>query len=254
MTIRFASLGSGSKGNGTLVEIGDTCVLVDCGFSIRETEKRLGHLGRQPQDISAILVTHEHSDHGRGVAPLAKKYSIPVVMTAGTARALKPEGLEDLRLVNAQASFSVGGIEVTPVAVPHDAREPVQYVFVRHRLKLGILTDLGCITPHVINSFDGCVGLLLEANHDPELLAMGAYPASLKRRVGGDWGHLNNGQAAGLLARIDRRRLRVLVMGHISQHNNRVDLVRDALAPYQDELPNVHYACQQQGFHWQVVD
>ncbi|KJS08056.1 MAG: beta-lactamase [Gammaproteobacteria bacterium BRH_c0] len=254
MTIRFASLGSGSKGNGTLLESAGTCVLVDCGFSIRETEKRLARLGCRAEDISAILVTHEHSDHGRGVVPLAKKYSIPVVMTAGTARALNPAGLQEIRLINAQAAFAVGGMTVTPVAVPHDAREPVQFVFTRHQRRVGILTDLGCITPHVLSSYDGCDGLLLEANHDAALLAGGAYPASLKRRVGGDWGHLNNGQAAGLLARIERRRLQVLVMGHISQQNNHVDLVRDAVAPYQDDLQNVHYACQEEGFHWQVVD
>lgn len=254
MTLRLASLGSGSKGNGTLVEAGSTCVLVDCGFSIRDTEARLARLGRTPADLSAVLVTHEHSDHGRGVVPLARKYGIPVMLTAGTARALGPEGLRDVRLISAHEAFILGALQVTPVAVPHDAREPVQFVFSSGGRRLGVLTDLGSITPHVVASFSQCDGLLLEANHDPEMLARGPYPPALKRRVGGDWGHLSNGQCAQLLARVERQRLQVLILGHISQHNNTVALVADAVAPWRDGLHNVHYACQSQGFDWQLID
>lgn len=254
MTIRLASLGSGSKGNGTLVESNSTCLLVDCGFSVRDTEARLARLGRSPADLAAILVTHEHSDHGRGVVPLARKHGIPVVLTAGTARALDPTGLGEVRVIGAEAPFALGDFTVTPVAVPHDAREPVQFLFARGRRRLGVLTDLGCITPHVAASFGECDGLLLEANHDLDMLARGPYPPALKRRVGGDWGHLNNGQCAELLARIERRRLQVLVLGHISQHNNTVGLVAEAVSPWRDELHNVHYACQSEGFDWQVID
>lgn len=254
MAIRLASLGSGSKGNGTLVESGDTCVLVDCGFSVRDTERRLARLGRTGNDLAAILVTHEHSDHGRGVLPLARKYRIPVILTAGTARALNSDGAAEVRIIDTRNAFAVGGLAVTPVAVPHDAREPVQFVFARGGRRVGVLTDLGCITPHVVASFSGCDGLLLEANHDPEMLARGPYPPALKRRVGGDWGHLSNRQCAELLARIERRCLQLVVLGHISQHNNTVALVEEAVSPYREELHDVHYACQSEGFDWRVVD
>lgn len=254
MAIRLASLGSGSKGNGTLVESGNSCVLVDCGFSVRETERRLARLGRTATDLTAILVTHEHSDHGRGVLPLARKYRLPIILTAGTARALNPAGADEVRVIDTRNPFAVGSFEVTPVAVPHDAREPVQFIFARDGRRVGVLTDLGCITPHVVESFNGCDGLLIEANHDPDMLAHGPYPPALKRRVGGDWGHLSNQQCAGLLARIDRRCLQLVVLGHISQHNNTVALVEEAVSPYREELHDVHYACQAEGFDWRLID
>lgn len=251
--MRFASLGSGSKGNATLVESGDTCVLVDCGFSVRETERRLARLGREPGDLAAILVTHEHGDHWRGVAPLARKFDLPVYMTAGTARAVKAT-LPRLSLIDRRAPFAVGALAVTAVTVPHDAREPVQFLFRRGPRTVGVLTDLGCITPHVVEHYKDCDGLLLEANHDPAMLAQGPYPPGLKRRVGGDWGHLNNGQAATLLAQVERRRLQKLVLGHISLQNNRQALVAAAIDDYQGELNSVHYACQDEGFDWQLID
>jgi len=254
MTIRFASLGSGSKGNGTLVESGDTCLLVDCGFSVRETDRRLARLGRSGHDLSAILVTHEHGDHGRGVAALARKYGLPVYLTAGTLRGLQRHAPAAPGIVCGQQAFEVGGITVTPVTVPHDAREPVQFHFTVAGRRLGILTDLGCITPHVVNSFHDCDGLLLEANHDTGMLGSGPYPAALKRRVGGDWGHLNNGQAVQFLHAVERRRLQVLVLGHISQQNNAVGLVAEAVAPLRQDLHQMHYACQEQGFDWHRID
>jgi len=254
MAIRFASLGSGSKGNGTLVESGDTCVLVDCGFSVRETEARLTRLGRCVQDLSAILVTHEHGDHGRGVAALARKYDLPVYLTAGTLRGLQRSAPQAPRIICAEQLFTVGGISVTPVTVPHDAREPVQFLFSAAGRRLGVLTDLGCVTPHVVESFNGCDGLLLEANHDTAMLGSGPYPPALKRRVGGDWGHLNNGQAVQFLQAVERRRLQVVVLGHISQQNNKVELVADAVAPLRPDLHQVHYACQEQGFDWHQID
>ena len=254
MAIRFASLGSGSKGNGTLVESGDTCLLVDCGFSVRDTERRLARLGRVGGDLSAILVTHEHGDHGRGVAALARKYGLPVYLTAGTLRGLQSSPPPAPRIVSGEERFAVGGITVTPVTVPHDAREPVQFLFAAGGRRIGVLTDLGCITPHVVDSFNGCDGLLLEANHDIDLLSAGPYPQALKRRVAGDWGHLNNGQAAELLHAVERRCLQVLVLGHISQQNNAVHLVAQAMDPLRHDFHQVHYACQDQGFDWHRID
>lgn len=251
--MRFASLGSGSKGNATLVEWRDTCLLVDCGFSIKETELRLARLERRPEQLTAILVTHEHGDHMRGVMPLARRYNIPVMMTAGTAKAAGHEARTGITLVADMQELSIGQLRVEPVAVPHDAREPVQFVFRSPENCLGVLTDLGSISPHVVDRYRECDGLLLEANHDTGMLANGPYPYPLKRRVGGDWGHLNNTQSADLLGAINARRLQTLVLGHISRKNNHPDRVRAAVGALTAHVPTVLYACQDAGFPWQVL-
>lgn len=254
MALRFASLGSGSKGNGTLVEGGDSCLLLDCGFSGRETERRLARLDRSGHDLTAIVVTHEHSDHVGGVLPLARKYRLPVYMTAGTASRAVPRGYERLHLVKPQQGFTLGALQLTPIAVPHDAREPVQYVFEHGGHRLGVLTDLGSLTPSVVSGFSGCDGLLLEANHDSDLLRLGPYPPQLKRRVGGNLGHLNNHQAASLLCQLEKRKIQTLVLGHISLKNNSLTHVATAVAPHLEGVGNVMYACQEQGFPWQVIE
>ncbi|MGD9662368.1 MAG: MBL fold metallo-hydrolase [Porticoccaceae bacterium] len=255
MALAFASLGSGSKGNGTIVEGGSGCVLIDCGFSVKETERRLSRLGRSGEDLSAILVTHEHSDHIRGVLPLARKYRLPVMMTRGTAAAVAGmNGYEKLTLIAPHQCFYVDSLEITPVTVRHDAREPVQFVIGRNQRKVGVLTDLGSITQNVIDYFDSCDGLLLEANHDQQLLLSGQYPYYLKQRVGGDWGHLNNYQSASLLSRIERRKIQTLVLGHISLKNNSWERISEAVSPYIETIGNVVYACQEQGFSWQVIE
>ncbi|MGY8849382.1 MAG: MBL fold metallo-hydrolase [Pseudomonadales bacterium] len=249
--MRFASLGSGSKGNATLIEWRDTCVMVDCGFSIKETTLRMAKLGKQPQDLNAILVTHEHSDHWKGVMPLANKFGIKVYLTAGC---LKSRDLKnpttDFHIIDSHTEFQVGDLTVTPVPVPHDAREPVQYLFNSLNHKLGVLTDIGSLTPHVEAQYDNCHGLLLEANHDLDMLAMGPYPAFLKDRVSGQWGHLNNQQTARLLANVDQSLIQQLVIGHISDKNNSLDKVRDAVEKVYTGQGNLHYACQQEGFDW----
>lgn len=249
--MRFASLGSGSRGNSTLVEARDTCLMIDCGFSIRETERRLGALGKHPTDISAILVTHEHSDHLKGVLPLASKYRLKVFMTAGCARHL-PEDCElsGLEVIDSHNDFNFGDLKISPVPVPHDAREPVQYTIQGNDLRFGILTDLGSLTPHIENCYADCDGLLMEANHDQEMLANGPYPEYLQRRVGGNWGHLNNQQTATLLSRIDQGRLKQLVLGHISEKNNCLSKVRSAVEDVFRGSGQVSYATQREGFDW----
>ncbi len=248
--MKFASLGSGSKGNATLVRDGESCLLIDCGFSLKEVERRLARLQFCPDDISAILVTHEHGDHARGVAAFSRKYKTPVYMTAGTRRALDAN-IDQLELIDSShRAFHCASFEVTPVAVPHDAREPVQFVLRNQRHTLGLLTDLGSITQHVVECFQHCDGLLLEANHDTEMLANGPYPPSLKRRVGGDWGHLNNLQARWLLDNICLDKIQQLVLGHISEKNNSLPLVKQAVDNIAVKLPSVNYACQNQGFDW----
>lgn len=230
MAFRFASLGSGSRGNATLVEAGETCLLVDCGFPARDFVARCEALGFDPARLDAILVTHEHGDHVRGVGAVARRFGIPVWMTPGTRAAADPGRVDSLNLFHSHAgAFRIGAVEVQPVPVPHDAREPTQFVFGYGRQRLGLLTDLGSITPRVVDAFDGVDALLLECNHDPDLLANGPYPPGLQARVGGRFGHLANDQAAELLAAIEQRRLSHLVAAHLSEKNNAPALARAAL-------------------------
>jgi phosphoribosyl 1,2-cyclic phosphodiesterase len=251
--MRFASLGSGSKGNATVVKYADTLVLIDCGFSVKETEKRLMRLGLEASDLYSILVTHEHSDHLKGIPSLAKKYQCPVYMTAGTRQSLNDCSSIDLRIIDSHSCFHVNDLELTPVPVAHDAREPVQFVLRGGELTLGILTDLGSVTPHVLDSYGSCDGLLVEFNHDVDMLASGPYPEMLKRRVGGEWGHLSNQQALHLLNNIAAERLQRLIIGHISQKNNSLELVKTAVAALQEKVSTVIYAEQNEGFPWQEL-
>lgn len=230
MPFRFASLGSGSRGNATLVEAAGTRVLVDCGFAARDFIDRCGCLGFDPATLDAILVTHEHGDHIRGVGAVARRFGLPVWLSHGTWRAGRCGDLGQVERFGGHAGgFTIGQIAIEPVPVPHDAREPTQFVFSHGETRLGLLTDLGSITPRVIAAFDAVDALLLECNHDVDLLDNGPYPPSLRARVGGRFGHLNNEQAAAFLAAIDRSRLRHLVAAHISEQNNRPELALERL-------------------------
>lgn len=252
--MQLASLGSGSRGNATLVRRGDSALLIDLGFGLRTTVQRLAALGIEASRIEACLVTHEHSDHLSGVAAFARRYAVPVYLTEGTRRAWAGrESLDgiDIRAVDLHVPFQVSDFEVTPVPVPHDAREPVQYVIAAGESRLGILTDLGRITPVVETAYGRCTALLVEANHDLEMLRYGGYPPALKRRVGSDWGHLNNTQTARFVERMrSHGNLRHLIVGHISQQNNRPDLVAACIEPVCADLHSVHYATQDAGLDW----
>lgn len=228
--MRFASLGSGSRGNATLVEAGATRVLIDCGFSCTETERRLGRLSLRAQDLGAILVTHEHSDHISGVARLSRRYGIPVWMTAGTEAMHQGGELAAWHCFSGHESFTVGELEIQPFPVPHDAREPCQFVLSDGAVRFGVLTDTGSITAHMLRALEGLDALFLECNHDAGMLARGPYPPRLKERVGGRLGHLSNEQAAEILNKIDISRLQHLVAAHVSDKNNLPALVREALA------------------------
>jgi len=252
--MRFASLGSGSKGNATVVQAGDTLLMIDCGFSMRETTRRLALLGLQPGQLDAILVTHEHSDHCSGVASFSRKHSIPVYLTHGTYSSGRCDNCFSPRHFSLNEHFDIGALEVKAVAVPHDAREPCQYRFFYEGKSLGVLTDLGSITPHVVDSYRGCDGLVLEFNHDRQLLQDGIYPHHLKRRVGGDWGHLNNMQAAALLDKIDHADLRHLVVAHVSENNNSRLHAEQALLSVLESLDDVIWADQANGFGWLSLD
>jgi len=252
--MRFASLGSGSRGNATLVETASTLVMVDCGFSCRETERRMARLGRSPDELSALLVTHEHGDHIRGVPVLARKYGLPVWSTNGTGLLLQEEVLPALHRFDAHAGMAFGDLEIHPYTVPHDAREPCQFVFSDGTLRLGVLTDTGRITAHICEALDRCDALLLECNHDPVMLAQGPYSSHLKARVGGPLGHLSNAQAAELLGRIDTTRLQHVVAAHLSDKNNHPELARDALAAALDCEPEwIAIAGQETGLDWRTL-
>ena len=248
--MRFASLGSGSKGNGTLLESADSCLLIDCGFTVKDTERRLARLGRAASDLSAILVTHEHSDHIKGVLPLARKYRIPVYCSHGTAAYGELRASPLWRQLTLGHSLRIADIEIMPVAVPHDAREPCQFVFQRAAKRFGLLTDLGSISALVRQQYADCDALLLECNHDVEMLQAGPYPPTLKQRVGGDWGHLNNAQAASLLGSACIERLQHVVMAHLSEQNNTPALARAAIAPHLDRSEALLSADQEAGFDW----
>ena len=251
--MRFASLGSGSKGNATLVRAGDTLLMVDCGFSLRETVRRMERLGVRPEQLDAILVTHEHSDHCAGVAALSRRFGVPVYLSHGTAGTGRCDGSHHLHRFNAEDCFSIGCLEVRAVTVPHDAAEPCQFLLSWEEQTLGILTDLGSVTSHVANSFSPCHSLLLEFNHDLPMLLGGSYPPALKRRVGGDWGHLNNTQAADLLRQLGGARAGHLVVAHISENNNSRHKAEEALLSVLDSLERVVWAEQGKGFDWLPV-
>jgi len=252
--IRFASLGSGSRGNATIVEAGSTRIMLDCGFSETRFRQRLAQRELEPSQIDAILVTHEHSDHINGVGAVARKHGIPVYMTRGTAAQEKHGNLTQLHFIDVHDCFSIGDLQIQAYPVPHDAREPVQFVFSDGDVRLGILTDVGSPTQHIVESLNGCDALILECNHDVDMLAKGPYPSYLKQRVGGNYGHLSNAQAGSLLASLDTSSLQHIVAAHISDKNNTEELACEALAQALGCSENeIILAEQEDGLAWLSV-
>ncbi len=251
--MRFALLGSGSEGNALVVEVGQSRVLMDCGFSLTETIARLSRIGLQPEQLNGIVVTHEHGDHIGGVARLARKFALPVFLTHGTLRSQSTAFFElpAVTEINPHLPFFIGEVQVQPYPVPHDASEPVQYVFGDGLRRLGVLTDAGCSTPHIEATLSGCDALVLECNHDTDMLANGEYPYHLKQRVGGRFGHLNNFDAAALLARLDNRKLQYIIAAHLSHKNNTRELAVCALTRASPWAENkISVATQDEGLNW----
>ncbi|MGK0270676.1 MAG: phosphoribosyl 1,2-cyclic phosphodiesterase [Cocleimonas sp.] len=256
--IRFASLGSGSKGNATLIESGvkdsDTRILLDCGFSTKEVELRLAKHQRKANSIDAIVITHEHSDHITGVGRLARKYNIPVWLTAGTWHKCRDSAFPETHFIDSHNSFEINDLHLHPFPVPHDAREPCQFVFSDGVYQLGIATDLGSITPHVVSSLNNVDALLLECNYDSDMLLNGVYPPKLKQRVSGDKGHLDNRQATHLLKSIKLDKLKHVIGMHVSEKNNTQEFAENALCIGMDcESNEVSIACQIEGFGWREL-
>ena len=233
--MRFCSLGSGSGGNATVVEAGTGAslrrVLIDCGFTLRELDRRLARVGLAANDLDAVFVTHEHGDHIGSAVALARRNRLPLWMSRGTWRAVRrPELPSPVRFARDGEPIAVGDLELHPFTVAHDAEEPLQLRCVHAGRRLGVLTDVGSITPHMLNNLQDCHALLLECNHDREMLAASSYPASLKARIGGRYGHLDNTTSAEILAACLHDGLRHLVAAHLSEQNNRPERVRAALA------------------------
>ncbi|MEY4583817.1 MAG: hypothetical protein RJB10_314 [Pseudomonadota bacterium] len=275
--LRYKNLSSGSTGNATLVEASSkhstkpNRVLVDCGMRLSRLLELLTAADVLPTDIDAIFITHEHSDHIGCVTQLASRYSIPVWASSGTHAALQDmqlklrakqpthsqlvPGFEALvRIAADTCPIDIGNLQLNPFTVPHDAREPLQLTCSDGNIKLGILTDLGHASRHVIDSIAGCNALLLESNHDEEMLSNSKYPAFLKARVGGDYGHLSNTQAAGLLSAVMHDKLRHVSAAHLSQQNNHPLLAQSALADVLGCLPaDIFAACPETGTPWMTV-
>ena len=254
--MRFASLGSGSEGNGLLVESGATRILVDCGFNLQETTRRLARLGLEPSDLAAVLITHEHDDHCGGVARLARRYDLRVYLTYGTLIALGPRSsmMPHVSVIDSHTPFVIGDLEIHPYPVPHDAREPSQFVFGDGDRRLGLLTDTGDSTPHIQRMLSGIDALVLECNHDLELLMNGPYPPSLKRRISGRLGHLDNDTAARIVASIDCSHLQHFVAAHLSAQNNTPELARTAMsASLKCEPGWIAVASQSEGLDWRQI-
>ncbi len=276
--LRFKSLSSGSTGNATLVEAVGGCgsasatrLLVDCGLGLQRLTAALGVAGVMPSEIDAIFITHEHGDHLGCVAQFASRYRIPVWASSGTHAALKDMRLKQeakqtrqaklapnfddlIRVAQDTCAVDLGELQLTPFTVPHDAREPLQLTCTDGASKLGILTDLGHASRHVLEQLVACHALLLECNHDTEMLANSSYPAFLKSRVGGDFGHLSNTAAASLLASLHHTGLRHVAAAHLSQQNNRPELAQNSLATVLGCQPtDVLIATADQGTPWLSV-
>jgi len=259
VTLRFRSLGSGSSGNATVIQARDgaqvTHLLVDCGLGIRELHKRLGRAGMLADQVDAIFITHEHADHIGCVRQFALRERIPVYMSHGTYMGMGQPDFEGLlRIACDGMQFTIGAMQVSPFTVPHDAREPLQLTCTDGDGRLGVLTDLGRPSDHVLSQLAGCATLLLECNHDPRMLEASTYPAFLKRRIGGGWGHLANEAAAAIAQALRPSGLRQVVAAHLSEQNNRPDLARAALAQAMERDPlEITVADGANGCEWVVA-
>ena len=253
--MRFASIGSGSAGNCLVVEQTNTRLLLDCGFTPNEVLKRLQKLDLMPEQITGILVTHEHDDHAKGAFKFAAKYNVPVWLSHGTLRMCEryiPEKADiQINIIDSHTQFSIENIQINPYPVPHDAREPTQFTFSDGNHKLGVLTDAGSSTSHIETILSACDALVLECNHDLHMLENGPYAWPLKKRVGSRLGHLDNQSAAALLAKLDNSKLKHIIAAHLSAKNNKAELAKNALSKVLNCAQDwVGIAEQTDGFAW----
>lgn len=229
--MKLCILGSGSAGNSIYIA-GEGCsFLIDAGLSRRELEGRLASVGAALSEIGAILISHEHHDHIRGLAVLCKSHGVPVYVNRQTASAIIQKGIpaERLRFFKNGSEFAVGGVTVRPFSVPHDASDPVGFIVCAGSMRIGIVTDCGHPSETVKRMLRGCNALVVEANHDQDLLNNGPRHVSLKERIRSDVGHLSNDTAAELLSEIVSQELSDVFLAHLSEECNRPDLARTAV-------------------------
>ena len=260
--LRFKSLGSGSSGNATLVEArsgtNTTRLLIDCGLRLRDLEARLIEAGTSAEELNAIFITHEHGDHIGCARSFVKRYSTPLWMSQGTWLAISDEAWQPhANLFNVARDgypIELGNMQALPFTLPHDAREPLQLRCSDGNRHVGIVTDLGHPSSHVVASLQGCHALLLEANHDPDLLQASTYPNFLKQRVAGPWGHLANHAAADLLQKVMHDQLSNVLAAHLSERNNTPTLARTSLSHALNCAPSeVNVADPVTGSEWVTV-
>lgn len=230
--LRLVPLGSGSPGNATLVEIGETRVLVDAGLSAKRLALYLDEIGVPPSSVHGVLLSHEHQDHARGAERFSRRHGVPVISAWETLEALdlSPSHLEGWRPIEPGEPFEIGEVKVDPFSVPHDAARPMGFVLEGEGLKVAVATDLGQATTVVAQRLRGCDVLMIESNHDETMLRDGPYPWQIKQRVAGRLGHLSNEEAAALVEYTAHDNCRFVVLAHLSEHNNRPDLARKAVS------------------------
>lgn len=230
MELRYSPLFSGSSGNSIYVGCGETHLLVDAGKPGVTITNELLKIGVQPSQLTAILVTHEHSDHCSGVGVLARRYKLPVYATAGTWEGMEARvGRLDPQqrcVMDAGSDFYLGDMDILPFATPHDANEPVGLCFEHRGARFAIATDIGCPRKGWMNAVMGADAVLLESNYDPDMLKAGSYPYELKRRILSTHGHLSNGDAADCALELVREGARQILLGHLSRENNMPLLAR----------------------------
>jgi len=252
LTLRFCALASGSRGNAVLVEHDDTLIMIDCGLPLKTLTARLHAVGRAIEDLDAVLITHEHQDHSRGIRTLTRRHEIPVWATPGTAQSV--DAIDCYERLRFDREIAIGSIRLQPFAVPHDAREPCQFVVRGGRHRLGILTDTGHVTPAILTALAACDALGIEFNHDSNMLENGSYPEAVKARVGSRYGHLSNAQAADLLTELVHPGLQCVLGLHLSERNNTVAAARAAAARAIDHAAAaLHLASQDEPTAWLEV-
>ena len=227
MPLLFQTLASGSKGNAILVCSHKTRILLDSGLSAKELVRRLELTGVKAGQLDAVVISHEHTDHVRGLGTLSRRFDLPVYLSQGTLDNLPAEigQLADVKLFQPGNSFVIGDLKIKPFAISHDAQDPAGFVLEHEAHRLGVCTDLGVATQLVRTRLHGCQGLVLEANHDPELLLNGPYPLPLKQRIRSRHGHLSNAESFELLQSITHTALQIVLFAHLSEVNNQPDLV-----------------------------
>ena len=246
----FASLGSGSEGNSFLIKTDKTIFMVDCGFNYKETENRLSELGLTFSDINHILITHEHEDHMRAIKMIIKKEKIQISCSYGTAK--KIGIVDEVNIINPGDILVDNDLQVEVVPVPHDAREPCHYVFKKDTLKIGIITDFGSLTPKIIESYSNLNYLVVEANHDANLLMTSSYPTILKNRIFGKLGHANNDLTFDLISQIKKDKLKKIIFCHLSKQNNQKEIIKHTVKEYFDKF-QCEFISQENIFNWSEI-